>query len=80
MLKKWIGLLLIAAALAGGGSLPAAAAGQEGRVVRVAYPIQAGLTGFDEYGNYSGYTYEYLEEIAQYTGCLLYTSPSPRDS
>lgn len=68
MLKKWIGLLLAAAALAGGGSLPAAAAGQEGRVVRVAYPIQAGLTGFDEYGNYSGYTYEYLEEIAQYTG------------
>ena len=56
MLKKWIGLLLAAAALAGGGSLPAAAAGQEGRVVRVAYPIQAGLTGFDEYGNYSGYT------------------------
>ena len=68
MLKKWIGLLLAAALLAGGGPLPAAAAGQEGRVVRVAYPYQAGLTDFDEFGNYSGYTYEYLEEIAQYTG------------
>lgn len=40
----------------------------EGRTVRVAYPMQEGLTGFDEYGNRSGYTYEYLEEIAQYTG------------
>ena len=68
MLKKWIGLLLAAALLAGGWSLPAAAAGQEDRVVRVAYPVQAGLTDFDEFGNYSGYTYEYLEEIAQYTG------------
>lgn len=38
------------------------------RVVRVAYPVQAGLTDFDEYGNYTGYTYEYLEEVAQYTG------------
>ena len=36
--------------------------------MRVAYPVQAGLTDFDEFGNYSGYTYEYLEEIAQYTG------------
>lgn len=70
MLKKWIGLLLAAALLAGGWS-PAAGrflprpAGQEDRVVRVAYPVQAGLTDFDEFGNYSGYTYEYLEEIAR---------------
>ena len=26
------------------------------------------MTDFDENGNYTGYTYEYLEEIAQYTG------------
>ncbi|MCJ7855780.1 transporter substrate-binding domain-containing protein [Lachnospiraceae bacterium NSJ-143] len=38
------------------------------RIVSVAYPIQAGLTDFDEYGNYTGYTYEYLQEISQYTG------------
>ncbi|WP_066646908.1 diguanylate cyclase [Christensenella timonensis] len=36
--------------------------------IRVAYPIQHGLTELDENGNYSGYTYEYLQEIAQYTG------------
>lgn len=38
------------------------------RTVRVGYPIQAGLTDKDADGNYYGYTYEYLEEIAQYTG------------
>lgn len=38
------------------------------RTVRVGYPIQTGLTGKDADGNYYGYTYEYLEEIAQYTG------------
>lgn len=40
----------------------------EERVVRVAYPLQPGVTDIDEHGNYTGYTYEYLEEIAQYTG------------
>ena len=38
------------------------------QVVPVGYPIQLGMTEVDEQGNYSGYTYEYLEEIAQYTG------------
>ena len=38
------------------------------RVVRVAYPEQKGLTAVDEDGKLYGYTYEYLEEIAQYTG------------
>lgn len=41
---------------------------EEKKVIRVAYPIQAGLTEIDETGNYRGYTYEYLQEIAQYTG------------
>ena len=52
------------------GSVPLHISAQtpENRVVRVAYPIQAGLTDHDEYGNYCGYTYEYLQEIAQYTG------------
>lgn len=58
----FLGMLLIWYAL------PACARNTEGRVVRVAYPVQAGLTDFDEYGNYTGYTYEYLEEVAQYTG------------
>ena len=38
------------------------------QVVRVAFPQQEGLTFVDEEGKLSGYTYEYLEEIAQYTG------------
>ena len=36
--------------------------------MRVGYPIQTGLTEIDENGNYSGYTYEYLQEMAQYNG------------
>lgn len=40
----------------------------EQKTVRVAYPIQEGITDLDNKGNYTGYTYEYLEEIAQYTG------------
>ena len=48
------------------GSSPAAPS--KDHTVRVAYPIQAGLTDKDPAGNYTGYTYEYLEEIAQYTG------------
>lgn len=38
------------------------------KVVRVGFPIQEGLTMKDENENYSGYTYDYLQEIAQYTG------------
>ncbi|MEF9987475.1 MAG: transporter substrate-binding domain-containing protein [Christensenella sp.] len=44
------------------------AAHMEHKVLRVAYPIQEKLTEIDENGNYTGYTYEYLQEIAQYTG------------
>ncbi len=40
----------------------------DNRTIRIAYPIQKGLTEIDEQGNYYGYTYEYLLEIAQYTG------------
>lgn len=48
--------------------MPAVFAKAPARVVRVAYPIQQGLTEVDENGNLKGYTYEYLQEIAQYTG------------
>ncbi|MEG0360629.1 MAG: transporter substrate-binding domain-containing protein [Longicatena sp.] len=41
---------------------------EEEQVLRVAYPIQKGLTTKDENGKYEGYSYEYLQEIAQYTG------------
>lgn len=46
----------------------ASAADKNRPVIRVAYPIQPGLTERDEDGHYSGYTYEYLMEIAQYAG------------
>lgn len=41
---------------------------EERTVVRVGYPIQAGFTMKSEDGSYSGYTYDYLEELSQYTG------------
>ncbi len=64
------GALLLALVLLalGGGYQYVWAAEQTPRVIRVAYPIQAGLTDLDEQGRYDGYTYEYLEAIAQYTG------------
>lgn len=37
-------------------------------VVRVFFPLQFGFTQQDEKGNLSGYTYEYLMKIAQFTG------------
>lgn len=39
-----------------------------GKTIRVGYPIQEALTMYDGKGNYSGYTYDYLMEISQYTG------------
>lgn len=41
---------------------------KEDRVVRVGYPIQEGLTNIDEDGKYTGYTYEYIQEMALYNG------------
>ena len=38
------------------------------KVIRVGYPIQEGLTMKDDEGNYYGYTYDYLMQVAQYTG------------
>lgn len=38
------------------------------RTVRVAFPRQEGITFRDDNGNYSGYTYDYLQILARYTG------------
>lgn len=59
------GLALVMTALL---SCPAFAAKQPQRVVRVAFPQQADLTEIREDGSYNGYTYDYLEKIAQLTG------------
>ncbi len=41
---------------------------EEDQVIKVGYPIQEGLTDIDENGNLSGYTYEYIQEMALYNG------------
>lgn len=38
------------------------------RKVRVVFPQQQGFTEIDSAGNYSGYTYEYIEKAAEYNG------------
>lgn len=45
-----------------------AAASGEQRVVRVGFPQQEGLSEILADGTYTGYTYEYLEQVSQYTG------------
>lgn len=42
-------------------------ANKDDKLIRVAFPIQKGITEIDDNGNYSGYTYDYLMEISQYT-------------
>lgn len=42
--------------------------GKDSKVIRVAYPIMDGLSMKDGDGNYYGYDYDYLMQIAQYTG------------
>ena len=69
--RRWLALALaLALALGQAAAVPcsAAAPAEQTRKVRVAYPIQPGLTDVEADGSYTGYTYEYLEEIAQYTG------------
>lgn len=46
----------------------AAEAGQEKETVRVAFPEVKGYSETDAYGNRSGITYDFLSEIAKYTG------------
>lgn len=62
-LSLLLGVLLLLAPCAAGADGP-----QERQVIRVGFPNQPGFTFVDEQGNYAGYTYEYLREIAQYTG------------
>lgn len=43
-------------------------AAPEHRTVRVAWPHQPGLSTIDSNGEPTGYTYDYLQQVAQYTG------------
>lgn len=49
-------------------TVSSSAAAPDKRVIRVAWPDQQGLTEATEDGEFSGYTYDYLQQIAQYTG------------
>ncbi len=69
MIKRIIPVLLALLLIAGLLCTSTATASQVStRTLRIGFPIQSGLTEVDTNGNYTGYTYEYLEEIAQYTG------------
>lgn len=48
-------------------SLSPGTAAKQNTTVRVAFPHQAGMTFKTQSGKRSGYTYEYLQEVAQYT-------------
>lgn len=61
-------LFVVILCLGGTGAWAADALTLPNQVVRVGFPLQGGLGQKDAFGNYSGYTYEYLQEIAQYTG------------
>ena len=41
---------------------------EEARTIRVAFPVQEGMSYFREDGTPDGYNYTYLEKIAEYTG------------
>lgn len=59
-------LLAIFLLLPGGGV--ARAAVQKGTVIRVGFPVQAGISYLDEAGNYTGYLVDYLDQLSLYTG------------
>ena len=50
------------------------------RTVRVAFPLQTGLTEINGDGEYDGYTYHYLEKIAQVTGWNMEYVPIPAET
>ena len=43
-------------------------AGEEPPVIRVAFPVQEGMSSFKRDGTPDGYNYTYLEKISEYTG------------
>lgn len=67
LLKNTLGILFVAGLCLGLSCAPQALA-SSARTIRVGFPLQKGLAEIDDAGDYSGYTYEYLQEIAQYTG------------
>lgn len=49
--------------------LPSAAAAEtERQTIKVAFPTQEGMSFFGHSGKVTGYNYDYLEKISEYTG------------
>lgn len=61
-------VLVLSCVLPAGIAFAEEAPASDARVVRVAYVQQEPMLQVSESGAYSGYAYEYLERIAQYTG------------
>ena len=65
--KKVLALFLLMTLLLS--ILPAAVAEEtQRRVVRVAFPAQAGMSRVDRTGRFSRYNYDYLEKLSEFTG------------
>ena len=56
------------AALTLAASMPYAAAETDRQTIRVAFPTQEGMSFFGHSGKVTGYNYDYLEKISEYTG------------
>ena len=56
------------AALTLAASMPYAAAETDRQTIRVAFPTQEGMSYFGHSGKVTGYNYDYLEKISEYTG------------
>lgn len=56
------------AALTLAASMPYAAAETDRQTIRVAFPTQDGMSFFGHSGKVTGYNYDYLEKISEYTG------------
>lgn len=63
-----IGSILLAVALAVLILPSAVAAESERQTIKVAFPTQEGMSFFGHSGKVTGYNYDYLEKISEYTG------------
>ncbi|MEG0310565.1 MAG: transporter substrate-binding domain-containing protein [Eubacterium sp.] len=65
-IKKIVALMFLMLFLFGSKGVSVFA--EETKIVKVGFPTFSGFSNVAEDGTLSGYTYEYLNEIAKYTG------------
>ena len=77
-LQKWMIYVLIAVCFCMLQLSAVYAENNETRTIRVAFPAEEGMSYFHEDGTPDGYSYVYLQKIAEYTGwkieCVPYDS------